>query len=116
MLEPARLERARALLGRARDLTRRLGASFVLLVAPTRPQVESGLSDTLLGTTRVNDWIRVHAQADGISVLDPLPGLKDAAVKGKKLYFPGTGDLSPEGHEVLSAWLAPRIAAALRSR
>jgi len=115
MLEPSRIERTSALIRRAHDEARRLNASFVLLPLPMKPQVEGGLSELVLRSSRLNELVSAQATRDGIAVLDPLQRLRDARLRGSVPFFPHSSHLSPEGHAIVGEWLAPKVAAILRS-
>jgi glycosyltransferase involved in cell wall biosynthesis len=109
MKERWRLERAWALIHRARDLSRKLGARFLLVIAPTAAQLEHTFSERLLATHAINEFILAEARDDGIDACDPTAALEKVYAKKHTPYFPFDKHWNPEGHDAVAGALAPLV-------
>ena len=109
MKERWRLERAWTLIHRARDLSRSLGARFLLVIAPTAAQLEHTFSERLLATHAINEFVLAEARDDGIEACDPTPALEQVYAKGRTPYFAFDKHWNPEGHEAVASALAPLV-------
>ena len=95
---------------------------FVLIPAPF--QVEPAVFQRYVRGFRVDSsqfyvdqptrLMRDRLQARGLAVLDVLPAFRAADRQGARLYGSVDPHLTPHGHEVLEALVAPRIAALLQ--
>ena len=79
---------------RIRDLTRSLGARFLLILSPDETQLFSSRFDA------INRRIAELCRREGIAVLDPLPVYR-AAPGRLELYLDGV-HYSPQGHALLA--------------
>jgi len=109
MKDKAHLEHAGALVRRARALSEKLGARFVLLIAPTAAQLEHSLADRVLGTKAINDSFADLAKREQIPLCDPWVHLQAVYASGRTPYFPIDKHWNEAGHEAVATALEPLV-------
>ena len=87
-----------------------------VLIAPSTPQVQGGLAETLLRTIRINEGIQAHLEAAGIPVLDLLPALKAAHEAGQEVLIPVDRHWNKAGNAIVAAEAAKVCDQLLRAR
>jgi lysophospholipase L1-like esterase len=109
------------LVGELRDLARRHGAGFTLLLIPTKQQAIPeqraewmafhGLTpqQALAPQQQLRRW----AAQNGVAVVDPID-LMAAAPDPQRLYWTANMHMTPEGHEVLARAALPLLESQIR--
>lgn len=97
------------------DEARRLGARFVVLTIPSKPQVLEPISSSGIDDMdRLEDDFASGFERDGILHVEALGPLRQAQRQGPATYFRIDGHLNARGHHVVGAalaeWLTPRLA------
>ncbi len=109
------------LVGELRDLARRQGAGFTLLLIPTKQQAIPeqraewmalhGLTpqQALAPQRQLGRW----AEQNGVAVVDPIDQMA-AAADPQRLYWTANMHMTPEGHEVLALAAFPLLESQIR--
>ena len=111
-----------ALIGRARDTSRGLGAEFLLVIAPSSYQVSDDAWRWLVGGATQdrnrryerevpNRRLAEIASRTDVPILDLLPSVRAAAAEDVPLYFLDDGHWTSEGHAVGAKALADYVRA-----
>lgn len=116
MCNPVILDHACGLVERAHRVAGRLGAVFVVFVAPTLAQVRNTPLQRWLHTSSIDDAVMSSARKNGVVALDALDALRVASAKGESLYFPKDLHWNARGHDIVGNALAPVVATVLGSR
>lgn len=116
-----RLRSTERLIDATRDLARRCGAGFTLILIPTKQQAipeQRAEWTTLHGLTEEQAFapqrqLRLWAEQNGVAVVDPVD-LMAAAPDPQRLYWTANMHMTPEGHDVLARASLPRLEAQIR--
>lgn len=115
-LEPRQWQATAQVLGRAREITHRMGAEFLVVHIPRKLRVYQGFLQAEPGaaahTWQLNDlpevvakWCREH----GVSFLDSTIPLRRAVASGTSVYLPDDVHWNPAGHAVVAAAVAEQL-------
>ena len=109
-------ELTEAALADAEQLATENAATLLLVYIPPREQVYWPIIKDSMPDVDVRQLDDVAARlaafsdAHGIQFLSLLPGLRDEAMQGHMLYFPGDGHWNVAGHDLAAHLIADRIA------
>lgn len=114
--EPRQWEATSQVLGRAHEITRRIGAELLVVYIPRKLRVYQGFLQAEPGTAAhtwqmndlpdvVADWCRAH----GVSFLDSTVPLRRAVAAGTSVYLPDDVHWSPAGHAVVAGAVAEQL-------
>jgi lysophospholipase L1-like esterase len=113
---PGQLEVVCDTLLRAREVTRQMGADFLLVYVPRKLRVYKGFVELDADSVahgwplnRLPDVLREWSQEQELDFLDSTVALRAAVASGRSVYLPDDVHWNPAGHDVVAAAIADYV-------